>query len=45
MKGITFNKDAKGNPISVTIDLTLHQATFDKFFSQLICIDELDLDK
>lgn len=36
IKGITFNKDAKGNPISVTIDLALHQATFDKFFSELI---------
>lgn len=36
MQGITFNKDAKGNPISVTIDLRLHQALFDKFFSQLV---------
>ncbi len=36
IKGITFNKDVKGNPISVTIDLTLHQATFDKFFNELL---------
>jgi probable lipoprotein NlpC len=36
MQGIVFNKDAKGNPISVTIDLRIHQALFDKFFSQVV---------
>ncbi len=40
LKGIIFNKDAKGNPISVTIDLTLYQATFDKFFSEIISQNE-----
>ncbi len=36
MQGIVFNKDAKGNPISVTIDLRIHQALFDKFFSEVV---------
>jgi cell wall-associated NlpC family hydrolase len=40
LKGITFNKDAKGNPISVTIDLTIHQAIFDKFFSEVLSQSE-----
>ena len=40
IKGITFNKDAKGNPISVTIDLTVHQATFDKFFNEVLTKSE-----
>ncbi len=40
IKGIIFNKDAKGNPVSVTIDLALYQATFDKFFSEIMSQNE-----
>jgi probable lipoprotein NlpC len=36
VQGITFNKDDKGNIISATIDLRVHQALFDKFFSEVV---------